>query len=105
MIFLALWLMQAKYPDGCEILGTNHKWLGGIYIEQSYFSIIQIVIRSFIISVRYGYCSELRYTMIKEQGTGKNKSIMERDLIVASWLFLHPTGGLRSEIDAVIWRN
>jgi hypothetical protein len=79
-------------------------YLPGIYIEESFFLALHIVIRSFIIAVRYGFCSELRYLMLSS--ASQTDDFIGKDLFFRGWLEFHPTGGgLSVEINSVLWRN
>jgi hypothetical protein len=44
----------------------NKPLIDGIYLEQFLFFTLHLVIRSFIIAVRYGACSELRFNILKQ---------------------------------------
>ena len=56
LYFFTMWGLQYKYP--------NMNYIGGIYFEELYFFCIHLGIRSFIIAVRYGFASELRYLLM-----------------------------------------
>ncbi|CDW73934.1 UNKNOWN [Stylonychia lemnae] len=79
-----------------------HIDLKNIYLEQFLFLNLQILIRSFIIAVRYGYSSNLRFALLKNQTQGGE--FIAKDLLVVSWIHTHPAG-LDLEIEAVLWRN
>ena len=49
-----------------RIYDKKNIYIPGIYLEELLFFILHLTIRSFIIAVRYGSCSELRFTMLKE---------------------------------------
>ena len=61
-----------------------------------------IIIRSFIIAVRYGFSSELRYNMLKENL--QNKDFINKDLLGESWINPKPIA-LLPEVEAAMWRN
>ncbi len=61
------------------------------------------MIRSFIIAVRYGSCSELRFSLLKEGP--KSKDFIGKDLLARGWLLLDPVAGLLTEINSCMWRN
>ncbi len=72
-------------------------------MEQILFFSLHIVIRTFIIAVRYGSCSELRFSMLKE---GPQEQIfLRKDLIGVGWLNFDPIRGLLSELNSCLWRN
>jgi hypothetical protein len=62
--------------------------LKNIYSEQLLFFSVQIFIRSFIVAVRYGYSSPLRYHVLKS--TRKDAAFISRDLMVVSWFNTTP---------------
>lgn len=77
--------------------------LGGIYSEQFLFFQLQIVIRSFIIAVRYAYCSELRFSLLKS--SSQSSEFIAKDLLFVGWLILNPRVGLSEEIASSLYRN
>jgi hypothetical protein len=62
-----------------------------------------MTIRSFIIAVRYGSCSELRFNILKE-GT-QTAQFLGKDLLGRAWLAFDPIAGLLTEINSCMWRN
>ena len=61
------------------------------------------MIRCFVIAVRYGFSSQLRFTMLKS--SGQNAFYIGKDLFVRGWLNFDPEGGLLAEITSALWRN
>ena len=55
------WLLRLLDPYQHE----RGEWLSEVYFETYLYHILHIFIRSFIIGVRYGFCSEMRYLMLK----------------------------------------
>lgn len=76
--------------------------LDGVYFGQWLMLCLVVVIRSFIVSVRYGYSSKLRFQILKS--TRADAPFITKDLLVPSWVFTHPNS-LEIEIDSVFWRN
>eukprot|EP00347_Sterkiella_histriomuscorum_P021309 403334452 len=76
--------------------------LDGVYFGQWLMLALVVVIRSFIVAVRYGYSSELRFKVLTS--TRADAPFITRDLLVLSWLTTHPNM-LDIEIDSVFWRN
>lgn len=72
-------------------------------MEQMLFVSLHIVIRTFIIAVRYGSCSELRFSLLKDQP--QTLDFIGKDLIVVGWLNFDPIRGLLSELNSCIFRN
>lgn len=70
------WYLHFFYPE--------MKMLPGIYFEQFLFFVLHLVIRSFIIAVRYSFCSELRFLMLKS--AIQNENFISRDLLMPGWL-------------------
>jgi hypothetical protein len=62
-----------------------------------------LVIRSFIIAVRYGACSELRFSLLRDQL--HNAEFIGKDLLAAGWVFYDPQKSLLTEINSSLWRN
>eukprot|EP00347_Sterkiella_histriomuscorum_P001687 403371064 len=93
--------MQAARYFQIEIAG--HKiTLEGIYYDQWIIVCMTVVIRSFIIAVRYGFSSELRFKVLRSSRADAN--YISKDLLGASWINTHPDT-LEPEIDSVFWRN
>lgn len=64
---------------------------------------LHLVIRSFIIAVRYGYCSDLRYKLLT---TAQQKdSYISSDLMIVVWTTYGNLTTLNSEIKSAMWRN
>ena len=73
-----------------------------IYIEEVYFAILALFIRSFIIACRYGFISEERLRTVRK---GKQKLVyLKSDLILFNIVSIRPQA-LEDEIPASIWRN
>jgi len=47
-----------------EVFLINN-WIEGIFFEQILYYMLHVVIWCFIIAVRYGFCSEMRYLMMR----------------------------------------
>lgn len=96
ILFLLLW-----FNKWFHIFGNSYS-LQGIYYDQFVFYNISLIIRAFLIAVRYGYCSSLRFSLM-------NKSVQEtkylsRDLLLVGWAN-YSREGIDSEIEAVLWRK
>jgi hypothetical protein len=76
-IFMVIMQLLKKYDK------KNHH-IPGIYIEQVLFYSLHMIIRSFIIAVRYGSCSELRFTLLRD-GT-QSSLFLGKDLLGRGWL-------------------
>ena len=74
----------------------------GIYFSQYAALALAIVIRAFIVAVRYGYSSDLRFQVIRSKRA--DAPFIIKDLLVVNWLEFHPDN-LDIEIDSVFWRN
>lgn len=61
-----------------------------------------VVIRCFVIAVRYGYSSNLRYKVIREKS--QVGSYLTKDLLIGMWVNLNPET-LKAETDSAMWRN
>lgn len=61
-----------------------------------------VVLRSFIIAVRYGFASEFRIKMLKTHK--QDLSFIAKDLLLPTWMNFNPKG-LELEIEAALWRN
>jgi hypothetical protein len=72
-------------------------------MEQILFISLHIIIRTFIIAVRYGSCSELRFSLLKDQT--QTLDFLGKDLIGVGWLNFDPIKGLFSELNSCLWRN
>ena len=73
-----------------------------IYIEEVYFAVLALFIRSFIIACRYGFISEERLRIVRK---GKQKvTYLKSDLILFNIVTIRPQA-LEDEIPASIWRN
>ncbi|TNV83100.1 hypothetical protein FGO68_gene934 [Halteria grandinella] len=88
---------------GLYYLRPDENWLSGIYQEQVYFFILHQIIRSFIVSVRYGFISDLRHDLYK--ASVQDLTFIAKDLLTENWIKLNPTGGLMEEIQASMYRN
>lgn len=73
-----------------------------MFFEQFFFYNLMVIIRCFIIAVRYGYASKFRIRMISK--TKQDLSYITRDLLLPTWMNFHPPG-LDVEIEAAMWRN
>jgi hypothetical protein len=100
MFFVIMWIFSTlpkDHPFHGQLV------LNYIYPEQLLFFELQVVIRSFIIAVRYAYCSELRFSLLKHGA--QEVAFISKDLLFYSWLILDPTNGLWEEIQSSLWRN
>jgi hypothetical protein len=61
-----------------------------------------VIIRSFIVAVRYGFSSRFRLKMIIN--AKQDFAFIAKDLLIPSWMNLSPEG-LDPEIEAAMWRN
>lgn len=68
-----------------------------------YFMVIHQVMRVFIISVRYGFISDLRHDLYRD--SLKNLDFISKDLMIENWIKLHPTKGIVEEIRSSLFRN
>ena len=73
-----------------------------IYPEEVYFAVLSIVIRSFIISCRYGYISTERLDALR--ASARPAQYVEGDLILINIVNMVPNC-LNDEIPASFWRN
>ena len=73
-----------------------------IYPEEGYFAVLSIVIRSFIISCRYGYISTERLDALRS--SAHPAKYVEDDLILINIVNIVPNC-LNAEIPASFWRN
>lgn len=96
------WLLR-YFISGDDNVDGNEYWIPGIYNEQFYFFCLHLVIRSFIIAVRYGFCSELRYLLLSSKQ--QEISFVNKDLLGAGWLSFDPLEGLNQEISSSLLRN
>ncbi|CDW71548.1 UNKNOWN [Stylonychia lemnae] len=71
-------------------------------IEQMFFYNIQVVIRSLIIAIRYGYFHDEGYSQMSRCMFKKTK--LEDHLIMTSWIF-SKLSSIDQEIEATVWRN
>lgn len=81
----------------------NGPYLTGIYFEQFLFFSLHLVIRSFIIAVRYGSCSDFRFSFLLTDS--QTADFVSKDYLVNGWLNFDPEGGLLSEINSSLSRN
>ena len=81
--------------------GLNLK-MSNIYPEQYFFYNLQVILRAFIIAVRYGFISEFRFKLLHT--SRQDLSYIVKDLLLMNWISLHPDG-LEPELDSVIWRT
>ena len=84
-------------------LSVDGPYLKSIYFEQFLFLSLHLVIRSFIIAVRYGSCSDLRFSFL--QTDSQTADFVSKDYLARGWLFFDPNGGLLQEINSSLWRN
>ncbi|CDW91059.1 UNKNOWN [Stylonychia lemnae] len=73
-----------------------------IFMEQLYFYNFVVVMRIFIIAVRYGFTSEFRLQLLMRQK--QEYAFIARDLLLPTWIELTPQG-METELEAVLWRN
>eukprot|EP00347_Sterkiella_histriomuscorum_P010073 403338785 len=97
MIVIGSWV-QKEY----KIIKNIEVNLEYIYVEQLYFFNILVLIRSFVIAVRYGYNSRFRLKALSS--LNYNLKYIEQDLLIPNWINLNPEG-LDLEIEAALWRN
>ncbi|CDW84394.1 UNKNOWN [Stylonychia lemnae] len=76
--------------------------LKNIFPEQYLFMTVQILIRCFLISVRHGYSSEMRYKLMTQ--SPQSKQYISKDLLLINWFFLTPDC-IEDEIQSVFWRK
>ena len=97
MIVMLLWIQKYfTLVPGLEIE------LKHVFIEQLFFFQVTILLRSFVIAVRYGYASDFRVKMLSKKS--QNFEYISSDLLIPSWINFTPEG-LQIEIEAVLWRN
>jgi tetrahydromethanopterin S-methyltransferase subunit F len=85
-----------------RVSSPEESWVPGIYFEQLLFTWLHYIIRSFIIAVRYGFCSELRYLMLKS--THQSAVFINKDLLASGWLRFDPVEGLHNELNSCVYR-
>ncbi|CDW75954.1 UNKNOWN [Stylonychia lemnae] len=73
-----------------------------IFLEQLFFFNLMVLIRSFVIAVRYGYTSQFRLTTLRN--SNQDLSYIAQDLLLPTWINFNPEG-LDLEIEASMWRN
>ena len=73
-------------------LSVDGPYLKGIYFEQFLFLSLHLVIRSFIIAVRYGSCSDLRFSLL--QTDSQTADFVSKEYLANGWLFFDPNAGL-----------
>lgn len=61
-----------------------------------------VILRAFIIAVRYGYASQFRVNMLTK--FKQDAGYIQQDLLVPSWFNFSPEG-LEIEIEAALWRQ
>jgi hypothetical protein len=71
-------------------------------IEQLFFFNLMVLIRSFIIAVRYGFTSKFRLSMLTKYS--QDFGFISQDLLIPNWFNFNPDG-LDLEIEGAIWRN
>ena len=96
LLFVLLWLQKIYKFLPFEV-NLKH-----IYIDQFIFYNLHLVIRSFIIAVRYGYCSDMRYQVLRS--SRKDAAYIGSDFFMNSWINFSPEA-LDLEIEAAMWRN
>ena len=74
--FFITWGLQYLYPWD--------DFIGGIYIEELYFFCIHLAIRSFVIAVRYGFASELRYLLMRS--SMQDVTFLTKDIFIGNWV-------------------
>lgn len=61
-----------------------------------------VLIRAFIVAVRYGFTSKFRLSMLTKYS--QNFNYISQDLLIPNWMNFNPEG-LDIEIEAAMWRN
>eukprot|EP00347_Sterkiella_histriomuscorum_P009873 403339548 len=97
MIIIGSWIQ--KYY---RIIPFVQIQLNYIYLEQLYFFNILVLIRSFVIAVRYGYSSNFRLNSLKK--AKQEFDFIAQDLLIPNWINFNPDG-LDLEIEGAMWRN
>jgi hypothetical protein len=97
-----MWTLHFLY-EGDHESEVGGPWLKGIYLEQFLFYSLHLVIRSFIIAVRYGSCSDLRFSLLRDQN--QSAEFIGKDLLANGWLNFDPSKGLLTEINSSLYRN
>jgi hypothetical protein len=97
-----MWILHYAELQDFEFT-VNGPYLKGIYFEQFLFLSLHIAIRCFIIAVRYGSCSDLRFSLL--QTDSQTADFVSKDYLARGWLFFDPNAGLLSEINSSLWRN
>jgi len=76
--------------------------LRNIYWEELALMVAQIIIRSFIVAVRYAYVSRYRLRLLQtQQVTG---DVLDQDLLLHQWIKLN-SYSVKSELDGALYRN
>eukprot|EP00347_Sterkiella_histriomuscorum_P022734 403337362 len=102
--------IQSVFASIMVILWTNYFYeylpfkteLKNIYFEQFIFLNLTILIRSFIIAVRYGYSSDARFQLMSI--SIQNLEYVSQDLLIRQW-FILSNETIEKEIDSAFWRN
>eukprot|EP00347_Sterkiella_histriomuscorum_P018466 403345412 len=97
MIIIGSWIQKFH-----EIVPLVDVKLDYIYFEQLYFFNILVLIRSFVIAVRYGYSSSFRLDSLKK--ANQEFGFIAQDLLLPNWINFNPDG-LDLEIEGAMWRN
>ncbi|CDW86475.1 UNKNOWN [Stylonychia lemnae] len=95
------WALILLKETNTKIFGLKVE-LRNIYLDQFLILSLTIIIRSFIVAVRYGFSSKLRFKVLRS--TRKDATYVSQDLIAQSWVYTTPKQ-LDPEIDSVFWRN
>ena len=76
--------------------------MDGIFYSQYMCLVLVVFIRSFIVAVRYGFSSDLRFEVLRSKRA--DAPFIIKDLLVPNWLNFSPDN-LEVEIDSTFWRN
>ena len=63
---------------------------------------LAMLMRNFIIGIRYGYMSKERYALLHK--TAYAKDYISQDFLVSSWMNISPET-IDREVEGVFWRN
>ena len=72
------------------------------YLNEFYFFMLAMLMRNFIIGIRYGYMSKERYALLHK--TAYAKDYISQDFLVSSWMNISPET-IDREVEGVFWRN
>ena len=86
-----------------QSFGIIPGFVEGYFSEQLLFLWVHLIIRCFIIAVRYGFASELRFLLMNS--AEQSPEFLNKDLFFVSWVNFNPVDGLAHEIDSALYRN